>query len=65
MERADTKTGLIPAAGGMHQMLEIGSSVDHQTMDHHPVWSSNGLNIAFTSKRSGDLDIWVKGLNID
>jgi tricorn protease len=31
----------------------------HDAMDYHPRWSPDGSEIAFTSDRSGNLDIWI------
>lgn len=31
----------------------------HAAFDHHPVWAADGCTLMFTSKRSGDLDLWM------
>lgn len=43
------------AAGGSERRL-----TRHPALDAQPAWSPNGRNLAFTSDRDGDLEIYVK-----
>ncbi|WP_286272277.1 S41 family peptidase [Thalassotalea hakodatensis] len=44
----------VPTNGGTARPLTI-----HSDWDGHPIWSSDGKNIAFASDRSGNLDVYI------
>ncbi|MDO6426694.1 S41 family peptidase [Thalassotalea sp. 1_MG-2023] len=48
----------VPTSGGTARPLTI-----HSDWDGHPIWSSDGKNIAFASDRSGNLDVYIMPAN--
>jgi TolB protein len=42
---------------------EVTRLTDSAALDYDPVWSPDGKSIAFTSDRTGNLEIWVMKTN--